>query len=90
MALKRRSVGSFCKPKDATKPPYIKLNEDLVLAKGDFLRVESKKFQLESLEAAISNGKLGGDMAESIRARIEKMPDWVIGEVVQLKAVDGN
>lgn len=85
MALKRRVLGSFVKSKEANKPPYIKLREAVTLAEGDILRVESKKFQLESLEAAAQAGKLNGDVVEQIRERINKMPDWVLGDVVQLK-----
>ena len=76
--LKRQQVGSFCKSKDDGKPPYIKMRD------GTIFRVESAKFQLKSLEDAVSQGKLTEEVAEKVRERINKIPEWVLGEVVQL------
>lgn len=82
---KRKVVGSFNKSKETTKPPYIKIRGDVVLKDGTFLRVESKKFQLESLQSAVAAGKLSGEVVEQITDRINKIPDWVLGEVVMLE-----
>lgn len=79
---KRRVLGSVCKSKEPSKPPYLKLKEAVTLQAGQVIRVESAKFQLESLERAVAEGKLSGDLAEKVRERIQKIPDWVIGEAV--------
>lgn len=76
--LKRNQVASFCKSKDDSSPPYIKFRD------GKIYRVESAKFQLKSLEQAVSDGKLSEDVAEKIRERIQKIPEWVLGEVIEL------
>lgn len=83
---KRKVVGSVVKGKEG-KPPYIKIREAISLNAGDFLRLESKKTQLDALEAAAASGKLTGDIVESIRERINKMPDFVLFDVVQLPAI---
>jgi hypothetical protein len=91
---KRTVVGSICKSKDAGKPDYLVLRgnttDQLVKAlvkadksKGLALKLESKKFQMESLEQAVTNGKLSNDLAEKIKSdRIDKIPEWVRFEVV--------
>jgi len=89
----RKTVGSVCKNKDTAKPDYITLRGGTaeVLAKALMkldkdnnlnLNLESKKFQLESLEQAVSAGKLSGENAEKARERINKIPDWVRFEIV--------
>jgi uncharacterized Zn finger protein len=84
VAYKRTQVGSVLKSKDPTQPDYIKINEDVVLKKGDILNLESKKSKLASLEKNIENGKLSGDLADKIREGIEKMPDFVRFEIVKV------
>jgi hypothetical protein len=91
---KRTVVGSICKSKDTGKPDYLVLRgnttEQLAKAlmkadksKGLSLKLESKKFQMDSLQQAVESGKLSGDLAEKIKAdRIEKIPEWVRFEVV--------
>jgi hypothetical protein len=95
---KRTVVGSVCKSKDAGKPDYLVLRgntaEELARAlmkadktKGISLKLESKKFQMDSLDQAVSSGKLSGDLAEKIKAdRISKIPDWVRFEVVLVES----
>lgn len=83
---KRKVVGSFVKSKDNTRPPYLKFREDVTLRQGQTLSVESKKFQLESLERAATAGKLSADAVEQIKERIEKMPDFVMGELILFEA----
>lgn len=86
---KRIIVGSLykVKPEDKEKgfPNYITIKEDITLKKGEFVRAESKAFQLESLEKAITNKKLSEEIGGEIRARLEKMPDFVIAELVVLR-----
>jgi len=91
---KRTVVGSICKSKDSGKPDYLVLRgntaEELARAlmkadktKGISLKLESKKFQMDSLDQAVSSGKLSGDLAEKIKSeRIAKIPEWVRFEVV--------
>ncbi len=79
--LKRTQVASFCKSKDENSPPYIKFRD------GKVYRVESAKYQLKSLEKAVAEGKLTGEVADSIRERIEKIPEFVLGEVIELVPV---
>jgi hypothetical protein len=94
---KRYSVGSICKSQDAAKPDYLKLRGGetakklaSVLAnandkKGVTLALESKKQQLASLERNVEAGKINGDFAETVRSRIEKIPDYVRFEVVLIE-----
>jgi len=83
--LRREKVGSFLKNKDATKTPYIKMDRDVSLKQGDIIRVENKKFQLASLEGAVQAGKLSEEQAEKARERINKIPDFVLAELIVLR-----
>lgn len=87
---KRVVVGSLCKPReeDSSKgyPNYIQIKDDVTFKKGDFIRAESKKFQLTSLEKAVADGKLSPELGEDIKKRIEKIPDWVIAELIVLRS----
>ena len=83
----RRTVGSVIKSNDPEKPNYMKFRlvgdkKSLTIEDGMTLSVESKAFQLKNLEKAASSGKLSEDLVEKIRARIEKIPDFVLGEIV--------
>ena len=80
--LKRSVVGSICKDKDKTKPDYVKMRD------GKYYRLESQKYQLESLAKAVEAGKLSGDVAESIKERINKIPEWIRFELVELVEKD--
>lgn len=68
----------------AQKPSYIKVEQDIVLKKGDYLNLESKAQQLKSVEEATKAGKLSGEIAETIKERVEKIPDFVLFQVVRL------
>ena len=85
--LKRAILGSFYKAKEEGKSPYIKITSKngITLKEGDIIRVENKKFQMASLEAAIQAGKINGEIAEKARERISKIPDFVLGELVVLR-----
>lgn len=85
---KRSVVGSVCKSKDSGKPDYIKIRDEMSLKKGQILRLESKKFQLDSLQNAVTAGKLSGDLSEKIKERIEKIPEWVRFEIVALETTE--
>jgi uncharacterized Zn finger protein len=84
MAYKRTVVGDVLKSKNEGETDYIKMKEDVVLKKGDTLSLESKKSQLASLERNVQNGKLSGDLADKIRANIEKLPDFVRFQIVKV------
>lgn len=87
---RRQTIGSVIKSQDPTKSNYIKLyikNGDkssgsVTLTDGQTLSVESKAFQLKSLESAVAAGKLSEENAEKARERIEKIPDYCLGEVI--------
>jgi hypothetical protein len=83
--LKREVVGSFLKAKEEGKAPYIKIKNAVAFKEGDIIRVENKKFQMASLESAIQAGKLSGENAEKARERINKIPEFVLGELVVLR-----
>lgn len=73
---KRIQVGSIMKGKE-NKGDYIKIEEDVVLKKGDFLNLESKASQIASLTKAIEDGKLSQEVGEKMLANVEKIPDFV-------------
>lgn len=77
MAKKRKvTIGSVVKGRDG-KADYIKINGDHVLNNGQFLNLESKQSQLESLDKALAEGKLTEEIVDTMRERIEKIPDFV-------------
>ena len=82
---KRAVVGSVVKSKEAGKPDYIKVNGNHVLKDGQYLNLESKQFQLSSLEEAVKNGKLSGDAAQAARERINKIPEFVRFQIVSVE-----
>jgi hypothetical protein len=75
---KRTQVGSVCKAKEDGKPDYIKMRD------GKVYRLESAKQQLASLEDAVAQGKLDGEVAEKVRERINKIPSFVRFEIIEL------
>lgn len=81
---KREVIGSFMKNKDENKAPYIKFKADVSFKEGDYVSLENKKFRLSSLEQTLAAGKISEETAAKIRENIEKMPDFVIAEVVQV------
>jgi len=82
---KRVIVGSIIKNKDSSKPDYIKMDKDVVLKKGQYLNLESKKLQIEKLQAAGAAGKLSEDLVEKMKANLEKIPDFVRFQIVLLE-----
>lgn len=80
--MARKVIGSFMKGREEGKAPYIKIKNAVAFKEGDIIRVENKKFQLASLELAVQSGKLSGENAEKARERINKTPDFVLGELV--------
>jgi len=84
MALKRKVIGSFCKNKDPNKANYIKVKDGVTLLPNSYISLESKAFQLKKLDEALAAGKLSAEMVEKIKEKVNKMPDWVLAEAVQL------
>lgn len=86
MASKRLTIGSVVKSKDPSKSNYVQIRKDLkepvVLNAGQYLQVESKAFQLASLKRAVDAGKLTGENASKAEERINKIPDYVLGELI--------
>lgn len=84
--MPRTKVGSIVKSKDPEKSNYLqvdkKLAKPITLVAGQYLSVESKKFQLESLERAVAANKISPENAQKARERIEKIPDFVLSEVI--------
>ena len=91
--LKRDKIGAFYKvkanptatAKDLKQPPYIKIEKAVTFDAGDFIRVENKQFQLDSLERAHADGLLVGDNYDKAKERINKMPEFVLGELIVLR-----
>lgn len=79
---KRTIVGQICKNKDPNKANYIQFSKDVNLKAGDYLQAESKSFQLKSLAQAMSDGKISEEIGTEIRERVEKIPDWVIAQLI--------
>jgi hypothetical protein len=84
--MTRIKIGSIVKSKDPEKSNYFQVDKKLpgpvTLQPGQYLSVESKKFQLESLQRALDNNKISPENAQKARERIEKIPDFVLGEVI--------
>lgn len=76
--LKRQVVGSVYKAKEAGKVDYVKMRD------GKTYRLESAAYQLKSLEDAVAAGKLSEDIADKVRERIQKIPEFVRFELVEL------
>jgi hypothetical protein len=79
---KRAVIGSVVKSKEPGQPDYIKIGQDVTLKKGTILRLESKSQQEKNLKYLVDNNKVTGDLAEKIKERIEKMPEWVRFDIV--------
>lgn len=76
-------VGSVMKAKEDGKAPYIKLADGTIIG-----NLESKSFKLKSLQEGIKSGRVNSELAEKIAANIEKMPDFVLGDIVRYEKQD--
>lgn len=85
MSKKRVFIGSVVASKDNPKEFYIKVKTDVRLSAGQTLRLESKQQQIDSITKAEAEGKVSGEMANDIRARAEKIPDFVKFEIIMLQ-----
>ncbi len=89
----RTTVGSVVKSQDPSKSNYVKFylkntGGTLTITDGQTLSVESKSFQLKSLESAVAAGKLSEENASKARERIEKIPDYVMAELILVTKSD--
>ena len=84
MAKKRINLGGVSNSKNEGGSKFIKvyIKEPVTLKSGDYITLETPEEQLASLEAAVEAGKLSEEVAEKIRARIEKLPHFVIAEAI--------
>jgi len=89
---KRTTVGSIMKSKDDTKSNYLKVNlykqESITLKHGQSLQVLSKSFKLKDIARLRKEGKLDEETLDKMEAQAEKMPDFVMAEVVLLERND--
>lgn len=80
----RTTIGTVLKSKEEGKGDYIKISQDVVLKKGDFLELESKKSALKNLEYVVETGKLDKEYAEKVRERLNKWPEWARFNIVKV------
>lgn len=92
MGWKRTKVGSVLKDKEwdnedspKYRSSYIKFGRDASFKEGDCINLESAKKQLESLEDAVGRGVLSEEKAVEIRERINKIPDFVLFEMIKVE-----
>lgn len=76
MAKKKLTFASVVKGKDG-KADYIKISRDVVLKQGEFVNLDSKAQQLDSLKKANKDGKLSDEIYEKLKARAETIPEFV-------------
>ena len=89
MAKWKRSVlGSVLATKDDKKKFYIKMKADVTLKAGDFINLESKQNQIDSIQKAFDEGKVNEEVLEQALERIEKMPDFVKFDLVKLEKLE--
>lgn len=80
----RRVVGSVLKAKEKGKPSYIKMNEDVVLKKGQYVNLENEASEIAGIKAAVAAGKLTEDyMEEAIEKATERWNKEVNGTKVK-------
>jgi len=80
-----RTIGSVLKSQDGQGSDYIKIRENITLNEGECLRLESKQARLDSLEAAVAAGKLTEEYAAEQKVNINKIPEFVRFNIVQVK-----
>jgi hypothetical protein len=91
--MKRLKIGSVIKSKDPSKADYIKLDDKLpggaiTFKAGDYIQVESKAYQLSSLEKAVADGKLSEENAEKGLKTL--LSQYMIGNYQSMDKSDFN
>jgi len=79
---KREVIAQILKAKEGGKD-YVKISKDITLEKDSFLRLESKKYQLESLTAAFEAEKINEEYFLEKKAQLDTMPDFVLTQLVR-------
>lgn len=69
----RKVLGSVVTTKTGTNP-VIKMNDDVVLKKGEYLNLENKTFQLEKLQDGVTAGRVNESLRQEILSGINKIP----------------
>lgn len=84
--MPRVKLGNVYKSKDPEKSNYIKIDlitkDAITLKHGEYVQVESKAFQLRSVEKALEKGVLSKENAEKAKTRINQIPEYVLGELI--------
>jgi len=81
----REKLGSVLKDKKDETKFYVKFNKNCSFNEGDCVNLESKKQQLDSIDDAVSAGRLTDEtMVNEIKERINKIPDFVKFEIVKV------
>jgi hypothetical protein len=84
----RKQIGKIVKKSEDkqrfgdVKEFSLKIEQDITLKAGTYLNLENKAFKLASLEA--NKEKMSEENYEKALERINKMPDFVFFEVVQI------
>jgi len=81
---KREFVGDVLQDKNDETKFYIKIKQDISLKSGDYLNLESKQNQLDSLKGALERGSIDEDVYEKLVEKVENMPDFVKFSVIKL------
>ena len=68
---------------------YIKIKDDVTLKRGQCLNVESKAEQLAGVDKALADGKMSEEVAEKVKERINKIPDFILREIILLNKLEG-
>lgn len=89
----RQEEGEDGKPlvvdgKPVMKPDSIKIYGNHTFLDGQYLNLESKETQRKNAAKGEASGKLKGEVLASIKARIEKIPDFVRFEVYKVEKND--
>jgi hypothetical protein len=84
----RQQIGKIVKKSDdklrypGVKEFSLKIEQDITLKAGTYINLENKAYKLASLEA--SKEKMSEENYEKALERINKMPDFVMFEVIKL------
>jgi hypothetical protein len=81
---KRKTIGSVIKGQNG-KPDYIKISNDVVLSKGQYVNLESKAGKIKGIKEAVDAGKLSPDTGAKMLESAEKIPEFVRFEMYVLE-----
>ena len=70
--LKRVILGEVMISDKETNPDYIKLKPGVKIPENGILRVETKAYQLKSLDQAVSANRMSQEMANEMKSKIEE------------------